>query len=119
MKETNQGILQFSNLLNEIADTKAKLIKPDDFADRSHKAYKALLRQPEDYLLEGDQYHSDRYQEMKEKLELLLARPDELVSFHSRITGDINISPYQASLAIYVSSQLTEALDLINPVNMF
>lgn len=119
MKENKQGTLLFSNLLNQIADTKARLIKPEDFADSSDKAYKALLRQLEDYLLEGDQYHPERYEEMKGKLEALLAKANELLAFHKQITGDINISPYRASLALYVGSQLEEVLNFIHPANMF
>ena len=118
MKKQHQGILLFTDLLNEIEDIKSELIKPDDFAERSHYAYKVLLENLETYLFEDDMYHLNRYQEMKARLDILLANADQIITIHKEITGNLNISPYRAGLAMYVSTQLTEALNLIHPDNV-
>lgn len=118
MKENNQGISLFTNLLNEISDIKSELIKPNDFAERSNYTYKVLLEEMEAYLFEGDVYHLHKYQELKSKLDLLLARANEIIVIHKEITGNLDISPYRASLAMYVSTQLREALVIIHPDNM-
>jgi hypothetical protein len=118
MKENNQGTSLFTNLLNEIGDIKSELIKPDDFAERSHYARRVLLEEMEAYLFERDVYHLHRYQELKGQLDLLLARANEAIAIHKEITGNLDISPYRASLAMYVSTQLSEALAIIHPDNM-
>ena len=113
-----QGIGLFCKLLDEIGDIKRELITPDDFAERSLDTYRILLEDLENYLFENDVYHLNRYQELKEQLELLLAKADAIIAIHKQITGNLDISPYRASLAIYVSTQLSEALEVIHPDNI-
>jgi len=113
-----QGIWLFRKLLGEIGDIKSELIKPDDFAERSQYAYRILLEDLENYLFEDDVYHLNRYQEMQDQLELLIAKAGVTISIHKEITGNLDISPYRASLAMYVSTQLNEALNLIHPDNI-
>jgi len=117
-KKHIQGISLFTKLLNEIGDIKSELIKPDDFAESSQYAYRILLEDLEDYLFEDDVYHLNRYQEMNDQLELLIAKAAVTISIHKEITGNLDISPYRASLAIYVSTQLSETLALIHPDNI-
>jgi hypothetical protein len=78
-------------------------------------AYETLLDDLEAYLYENDVYHVDRYKEMKPKLQLLLARANAIIAIHKELTGNLDISPYRASLAMYVNTQLTEVLAIIHP----
>lgn len=115
MKGNNQGIELFNGLIDQVADSKDKLIEPGEFIEQCKNAYSVLLDELQAYLLEGGVYHLNRYEELSVKLGLVRNRIDSFIELNAE--GKQDIDPYNTSLGLYVNSKLNDALVLIHPDN--
>jgi hypothetical protein len=118
LKDINLITLPLAILLNDIADTKAELIHPEQFAGRSKIIYKELLDGLQVYLFDDNLYMLNHYFEARDALKILLDRAEELATYHSVLSGKTDVSPYRAGQAMFLSSQLSDLIAFIQPDNL-
>ena len=121
MKETNepninQSLILYNDLISRLGDINQDLVLPEWLTKHNGFAYKTLMEELEAYLFEGNRYHFDRHGVAKSILEELLAKMTTL-EYRSKNSNKFEEqSPYLAGLALYMITQLQEALGLLDTI---
>jgi hypothetical protein len=114
-RAVNRGLLLVTELLKELGDISREVADPKTFAARIRIAHTVLLEEAKAHLFKNSIYRFDRYVELRDELELLLAKADEIIAFNQVPGGNVNACPYRNALTHFIKMLLEGVMDLIDP----